>query len=297
MAVDVLKALPKLSLLAPFSDLVMVHWLYPYGAAVARMRNLWQKPVVVVLHSVSPLAFRMLPFTRKAVENADLFIAVSGSVKAGFLNALPAGLRTLARAKTRVIPMGVPALPGTLRRTGRGEPLRCLFLGRLVKIKGPDIAVQAVSGLQGVTLTVAGEGPMRNRLQAMADLENTRFTGLVPRGAVPGLLASHDCLLLPSRRLFGGRREGQPVVLKEAVISGMPVIATPFGGPSEFIAEHLCGETVDRTDKTAFRQAITGLRDQPERLAAFSENALNAAAKLTWNHLLPQWMTALEELV
>lgn len=295
LTMDVLKALPKLSLMATMSDMVMVHWLYPYGVAVARMRRLWNRPIVVVLHSVSPMTFRFSPFTRRAVENTDLFVAVSETTRKNFLAALSKDTRTIAAPKTKVIPLGTMPRVGVLRQ-GDQETLRVLFLGRLVKIKGPDIAVNAVRGLRNISLTLAGTGPMYKNLKKQADLENTDFIGAVHPDAVADLMNRHDCLVLPSRRLFGGRQEGMPMVLKEAATTGLPAIVSPFGSPVGFIEEYKCGEVLPSLDSASLAKMLTGLRDHPELLTRLSEQALQAAESFTWPRILPMWTSALERL-
>ena len=295
LTMDVLKALPKLSVMAAMSDLVMVHWLYPYGAAVARMRRLWNRPLVVVLHSVSPMAFRLSPFTRRAIENTDLFVAVSETIKENFLSALSSSTRSIAAPKTKVIPLGTPPRVGMLRQGGQGV-LRALFLGRLVKIKGPDIAVNAVRDTQKISLTIAGSGPMYEALQRQADHENTNFTGFVHPDAVADLMNRHDCLILPSRRMFGGRQEGLPMVLKEAATTGLPVVVSPFGSPHQFVEKYKCGEVLSDLNSSSLRQVLTRLHDQPQHLTQFSENALQAAKDFTWPRVLPMWISAIERL-
>ncbi len=295
LAVDIIKALPKLSLAAALSDLVMVHWLYPYGAAVARMRSLWNRPVVVVLHSVNPVVFRFSPFTARAVMNADMFVAVSDAVKDAFLSALPGTLSEVAQHKIRVLPLGTRQRVGIVRRPHTG-PLRVLFLGRLLRIKGPDIVVDAVRSLPGVTLTVAGAGPMTGALKKRADPNNTRFIGAVHPDEVDDLMNAHDCLVLPSRKAMGGRQEGMPMVLKEAAVSGLPVVVSPFGGAMEFVEKHGCGKVLQDLDKKVLRHTLMELQQDPQQLTALSENALSIADTLTWPSVISGWVSALNTL-
>ena len=295
LTMDVLKAIPKLTIMASMSDMVMVHWLYPYGAAIARMRRIWNRPIVVVLHSVSPMAFRFSPFTRKAVENTDLFVAVSETTKINFLAALSKNIRAVAEPKTMVIPLGTRPGVGMLRQ-GTNKRLRVLFLGRLVKIKGPDIAVNAVRGLRDVRLTVAGAGSMLKGLKKQADNENTEFIGPVHPDRVADLMNSHDCMILPSRRLLGGREEGMPMVLKEAATAGLPAIVSPFGSPRRFIEEHKCGEVLSDLDSSSLARMLVDIHKNPEHLTRMSEQALRAAEAFSWPKVLPMWISAIERL-
>ena len=116
-----------------------------------------------------------------------------------------------------------------------GPVRRLLFVGLLVERKG---LVDLLTALQrpgvlrdGVTLTVAGDGPARpaaERLAASPALAG-RVEFLGYRTDVPELLATHDALILPSRM------EQQPLVVAEAMGAGKPVLATDTGGVAEML--------------------------------------------------------------
>lgn len=116
-----------------------------------------------------------------------------------------------------------------------GPVRRLLFVGLLVERKGlVDLltAMQRPGVLRdGVTLTVAGDGPARaeaERLAAGPGLAGrVEFLGF--RTDVPDLLADHDALLLTSRM------EQQPLVVAEAMGAGKPVLATDTGGVAEML--------------------------------------------------------------
>ena len=88
-------------------------------------------------------------------------------------------------------------------------------------VKGVDTLLRAAGELP---LTIAGDGPERSRLEALAG-PNTRFIGAYRPADRAGLLSTHHVLCVPS--LPG---EGTPRVVMEALCAGRPVLASDVGG-------------------------------------------------------------------
>jgi glycosyltransferase involved in cell wall biosynthesis len=122
-------------------------------------------------------------------------------------------------------------------RTGHG-PLRVVFLGRLVDWKGVDLLLRACARAREsvpLELLVIGDGVERARLEELrAQLqlqEVVRFAGFVPQHQCPRLSQESDVLVLPSVYECGG------AVVLEAMAMGLPVVATRWGGPAEYLDE------------------------------------------------------------
>jgi glycosyltransferase involved in cell wall biosynthesis len=136
---------------------------------------------------------------------------------------LPPGL-------VRVVRNGVePLRPAPDRRAGRlvgGGPLVVGGVGRLTRQKGFDLLVEATRRLvrEGwpVEVRLAGVGRERERLAAAAAGLPIRLAGFIHD--VPGFLARLDVFCLPSRA------EGLPLALLEAMMAGLPCLATAVGG-------------------------------------------------------------------
>jgi len=151
-------------------------------------------------------------------------VAVSAEVRdllTGRLR-LPSGL-------VRVVRNGVepfrPAPDGRASRLGDGGPLVVGGVGRLTRQKGFDLLVEATRRLvrEGwpVEVRLAGAGRERDRLAAAAAGLPVRLAGFTDD--VPGFLAELDVFCLPSRA------EGLPLALLEAMMAGLPCLATAVG--------------------------------------------------------------------
>lgn len=113
------------------------------------------------------------------------------------------------------------------------DNINVLFVGRLVDWKAVDIVIDAVSQTQAqVNLMIVGDGAERTYLEQYAQKQrNSRvtFLGMVPHAKVNQYYDAADIFVLPSVRECGG------AVVLEAMSRGLPVIATDWGGPADYI--------------------------------------------------------------
>lgn len=116
---------------------------------------------------------------------------------------------------------------------------RILCVGRLVPEKGQHLLLLALAQIRSAghvaTLSLVGDGPSRSSLESIAqDLglgAAVTFRGAMSPEDVTELYGCHDIFCLAS---FA---EGVPIVLMEAMASGLPVIATRIAGISELVTE------------------------------------------------------------
>ena len=292
---DVTSSLAVLSVPAAMADVAVVHWLYPFGVAVALSQKLmWNIPIVIVLHSVSPLLFKMVPVS--VLERTDLFIAVSEQVKNQFFKALGTKKASIVKDKTTVLPLGVPVWPAVVRELKR-EPLRLLFVGRLVKIKGADIGIKAVYDMDKVRLTVVGDGPLMATLKYKINYENTKLVGRVHPDEMYRIYSEHHVLIAPSKRLIMGRVEGLPMAIKEACSTGLPVISSPYGGGADFVRKYDCGWIMDRANSSDLKEIIEKILIEPDVVRQKSERALSIAPTLWWSEVIKEWIGVFKQVI
>jgi glycosyltransferase involved in cell wall biosynthesis len=104
---------------------------------------------------------------------------------------------------------------------------------------------------------VAGEGPERERLAAMAG-PTVELLGRVPDGELAGLFASASLVLAPGAEDFGYG----PV---EAHWHGRPVVAVAAGGALETVADGTDGVLVDGAGTGQWVRAVTAALERPWR--------------------------------
>ncbi len=152
-----------------------------------------------------------------------------------------------------------PGDPGAVRSELGLRPSDRLLLavGNLYPVKGHDVLISALSRVPApdggrVVLAIAGRGEQEDSLRALAVeaglSDNVKLLGF--RSDVPDLLAAADLFVMPSRS------EGLPMAIIEAMLTGVPVVATRVGGVHELIPTEDRGVLVPPEDPAALAAAI-----------------------------------------
>jgi len=154
-------------------------------------------------------------------------------------------LPTCAEGKVIEIPengvdLGIWKLPAA--PVPPSNPARFLFVGRLVDWKRLDFVLHALAAIPGAQLEVIGDGAMRTAWAGLAESlgisDRVHWLGWRPQPECAALLHGATALLLPSIYECGG------AVVLEAMACGVPVVATAWGGPADYLNE-TCGILVD----------------------------------------------------
>lgn len=280
---------------AVFADCLVAHWLLPMGLVGAAVARLARKPLVVVAHSGPSGLLALPPFgvaVRQVVRAAGAVACVSDAVRDRVASV--AGNDLACRVVT--LPLGINPRPRFDVAGPRAGPLRLTFVGRLVDLKGADLLVRAVARLDGVQVTVIGDGPEGSSLRALASRLDApvRFAGEWPNDRVLASLASQDALVVPSRRGMFRREEGMPRVAAEAWACGIPVIASDSGGIPAAIRERGGGLLFRTGDAEALRQEVVRFRDDAALRDRLRAEAVRQAEALSWQRLGPMWVDLLE---
>jgi glycosyltransferase involved in cell wall biosynthesis len=104
-----------------------------------------------------------------------------------------------------------------------------------------------------VSFALAGDGPLRDEVRALASPLGDRFTTLGARSDAATVLAAADLVLLTSRA------EGTPNVLLEAQMLGVPVVATRVGGVADAVDDGRTGILCAPDDASGLRDAVLQL--------------------------------------
>ena len=164
-----------------------------------------------------------------------------------------------------------------------------LFVGRIQALKGADVAVRAVAGLNGrrATLVVVGgpsgpdgEGEL-DRLHRLVDdcgLERrVRFVPAQPHHQLATYYRAADACLVPSRS------ESFGLVALEAAACGTPVVAAAVGGLRTVVDHAHTGFLVEGRDPAAFAAYMGEILDNPRLAAEMSSNAAARALRYRWS--------------
>jgi len=172
----------------------------------------------------------------------------------------------LRREHVHVVPNGVDVTryrPRSRRDAqsalGLGDGPVLLCAARLDREKGIHLAIEALRGLDGVTLVVVGEGDERHALERLAESlavsDRVVFAGRQTREAVATYMAAADIFVFPTER-----EEAAPLVVPEAMASGLPVVASRIGGITEVIdAPGESGVLIPSGNVDALRTALAHL--------------------------------------
>jgi glycosyltransferase involved in cell wall biosynthesis len=178
--------------------------------------------------------------TRLVVRRSAAVVCVSGYLARELETKLPDAL-----GKVEVVSSGVDRERFAVTEAPPGPP-GFLCVGSLDDRKNVVRLADAFARLGEGTLTFAGDGPLRPRLE---EREGVRLLGRVPHDEIPGLLAGAHVLAQPSLVEPLGQ------ALLEAMACGRSVVATRIGGPPEFVPPE-AGVLVDPLDVDAIARGL-----------------------------------------
>ncbi|HEY1563154.1 MAG TPA: glycosyltransferase [Gaiellaceae bacterium] len=233
--------LARRTLAAARPDVVYAHFLVPSGLIAALAGR---APLVVTAHGRDVRNIGAIPgvaaATRLVVRRAAAVICVSGYLSRELETKLPE-----ARGKLEVVSSGVDRERFAVTEPP-ARPPGFLCVGALDERKNVLRLADAFARLDEGTLTFAGDGPLRSRLEGR---ERVRLLGRVPHDEIPRLLA--ECRVLAQPSLV----EPLGQALLEAMACGRSVVATRIGGPPEFVPPE-AGVLVDPLDVDALTRAL-----------------------------------------
>ncbi len=248
---------------------VHAHWWVPGGVSAWLARRAGGAPYVVTLHGTDAAILERSAaarrIARRVLRGAAAVTAVSTHVARRA--ATVAGLDPAAIA-VQPMPLDVARLT---RTSGGGGGI--VTLGRLTAQKNVGLILDAVAVLKargrGATLTVVGDGPERGPLEQRAArlglLGAVRFTGAVAPERVSEAIGDADVFA------FAAVGEGYGLAAAEALVLGVPVVATDAGGGvADIVPASGPGRVVAHGDAEALAGALDELAHAPDarRLAA-----------------------------
>lgn len=215
---------------------LLLPWTHPsslYGEIKRNLHNLLQSAPLQVLPrraKASTVVLASTPEMQAAFQSHGFSVPVMPTI----------GL------KTQSFPPPV--------KSPQAGPLRLLFVGNIIMLKGVDLALRALkeSGTNA-TFTLIGDGKYLARARSMTrDLgleAQVTFAGRMPRETVMQKYAGFDVFIFPSLHDTGG------YAVIEAMLNELPVICLKCGGPAVAVQDG-CGVKIPMSSKSAI---ISGL--------------------------------------
>jgi glycosyltransferase involved in cell wall biosynthesis len=157
------------------------------------------------------------------------------------------------------------------------EEIVCISVGRLVPVKGLSdlLSAFAIAHNQNpeLRLLLVGDGELRQDLEReVQELKIGDVVQLVGwREDIPELLDVADLFVLTSHN------EGLGLVLVEAMVKKLPVVATAVGGVPEVVIDGVTGSLVPAGDSVAIASAIARFAENGEMRASMGQRGYERA--------------------
>ena len=186
-----------------------------------------------------------------------------------------------------------------------GRPL-VVCVSRLVPRKGQDVLIRAmpeiVSRVPEAALLIVGNGPSRERLEAMAAQEprgSVVFAGQASEEDLPRYYRAGEVFAMPCRTRLGGLEvEGWGNVFIEAAACARPVVVGDSGGARESLVDGETGMLVDGSAVGEVAEAVGSLLSDPSRAEAMGRAGRERVERaFTWPRAAGQLAGWLREAV
>lgn len=146
--------------------------------------------------------------------------------------------------------------------------IRFGFLGRIIPVKGVDILIDAFNDInaKNAELNIYGEiDPSTKYLERKVQNSHIHFRGPYKNWNIADVLAEIDVLVVPSIWY-----ENSPLVIHEAFLAKIPVIASDLGGMAELVQHGKNGLLFRPRDVNDLRSKMETFINEPELIKKLS---------------------------
>jgi glycosyltransferase involved in cell wall biosynthesis len=177
---------------------------------------------------------------------------------------------------------------GPVETSSIHQPVRILYQGKLQAFRGLEELVLAFREVPDAVLTIAGWGPMRERLEMVARKEGLAgrvvFTGRYSPEDAVSLAAGHDIGMLPFSPVTMSIQYAAPNKLFDYLMAGLAVASTGLPFLEPFITTHGIGKVFPENSPSAIAHTLNTLIADPAGLIACKQKARELAlSTYTWD--------------
>ena len=222
-----------------------------------------------------------------SMKRADVVTAVSDSMRKGIIKKAGIDKRKIITIQNFSRPDEFsPKYGKKWQRSKKITGNIILFVGKLTYTKGIDYLIQSIPSVlekySDTTFVFVGSSEHEQKLdnnpwygmaKKLGVEKNTLFLGTVSREELPNIYASADIFVLPTLR------EGMPMVILEAMASGLPIVTTKVSGIPEIVNEK-CSIYVKRKDSKTLASSIIKILSDPKKMRRMSKEARRASIRL-----------------
>lgn len=270
------------------------NFISPEGFVGTLIKRKFGIPHICTIHgsdiNIAPFQNKLdLILTKYTLRRCDRIIVVSNKLKEKVLS-IENKLRNIITIYNGADPEKFRHIPKDTARRMLGikkQDKMILYIGNLIAIKGVDNLIKAFAKLlekydkkESMTLFLIGDGDERGNLTNLAKtllVENkVSFLGAKPHNEIPLWLNAADFFVLPSLS------EGFPLVIPEAMMCGVPIVATNVGGISEAITNKNTGLLIEPDNVDAISEAISLYLKDEQFTQDIVRNAKSSSKEFTW---------------
>lgn len=193
-------------------------------------------------------------YLAKVLPHCDLPIAVCKQMQTD--------LRQTTKVESRLLPCGIHLDDFPLQPLSLTASKRLLFLGRIVEKKGLCYLLDALAAMPANArphLDIVGDGQLieaiRSQVQQLKLEGYVQFLGFKVHKWLVDNIQQYDALIAPFCIADNGDRDTGPLVLKEAMALGKPVITTNVMGCPDIVGQE-AGFLVPSKNSQALVQAL-----------------------------------------
>jgi glycosyltransferase involved in cell wall biosynthesis len=229
--------------------------------AARLMRTVQQAPIIALARADID---QRIAEARTIFNDIDVVVAPSPSLAREFERL------GFDRARIRTSDYGFVPLT-RLARPAPHRPLRLGFVGTLVWHKGVHVLLEALQSLPGEDYSLSIYGDMVAfpdyvaSLRALAAGMPVTFKGTFGRADTAAIYAALDVLVVPSIWM-----ENSPLVIHEAFMAGVPVVAARVGGICDLVDDGVNGRVYDMRSANELREILRDLINHPDQIVALA---------------------------